>query len=245
MITINFSLLDLEPGYRVLDAGCGTGRHLAEAARCRDLVAIGSDILYEDLVQARNRLNFHQYVGETGGGPWSFLTADVTDLPYADESFDLVICAEVLEHIPDHNKALAELVRVLKPGRNLVVSVPRFWPERLCWTLSRDYHRQNGGHVRIYQAGQLIRMAEKAGVIKWAAHFAHALHSPYWWLKCLVGPEREDCGPVNLYHQLLVWDMMKKPRITRLLERMLNPIIGKSLVLYFRKVGATLSGRPI
>jgi hypothetical protein len=66
-------------------------------------------------------------------------------------------------------------------------------------------------------------------------HFAHSIHAPYWWLKCLVGVNRSDAFLVNLYHRLLVWDMMKKPKLTRFLDRLFNPILGKSRVLYFRK----------
>lgn len=66
-----------------------------------------------------------------------------------------------------------------------------------------------------------------------SAH-AHALHSPYWWLKCAVGVEKEN-ALTRAYHRLLVWDMMKRPRLTVTAERLLNPVLGKSLVLYLRK----------
>ena len=68
-----------------------------------------------------------------------------------------------------------------------------------------------------------------------ASHHAHSLHAPYWWLKCLVGPTRDDSLPVNLYHRFLTWDIMQKPKPTRLLDRIFNPLFGKSLVLYFEK----------
>ncbi|MBU2551975.1 MAG: methyltransferase domain-containing protein [Proteobacteria bacterium] len=237
MITVDFKRLELKPGDRILDIGCGSGRHLAEAARWKDVVAIGADLRYPDVLQARERLRFHQELGEHGGGPSACLTASVTDLPFDDDAFDLVICSEVLEHIPDHQTAVGELVRILKPGCHLVVSVPRWLPERICWALSRDYHAANDGHVRIYKARELTRMIEEAGLRCWAGHHAHALHSPYWWLKCLVGPTRQDSALVNLYHRLLVWDMMKRPKATRAAEEFLNPLIGKSVVLYFRKDG--------
>ena len=43
-------------------------------------------------------------------------------------------------------------------------------------------------------------------------HHAHALHSPFWWLKCAVGVEKPDHPAVTAYHKLLVWDMMQRPR---------------------------------
>ena len=67
------------------------------------------------------------------------------------------------------------------------------------------------------------------------AHHAHALHAPYWWLKCAVGVDKGEHPLVKGYHRMLVWDMMRAPRVTRLAERLLNPLIGKSLVVYLRK----------
>jgi SAM-dependent methyltransferase len=159
----------------------------------------------------------------------------VTCLPFKDDYFDIVICSEVLEHIVSHQIAVEEIVRVLKPGCNLVVSVPRYWPECICWALSQDYHNTQGGHVRIFKQTELIADLESCGVEKWAMHFAHSLHTPFWWLKCLVGPNRNDSVPVNLYHRFLTWDIMKRPRSTRFLENLLNPILGKSIVVYLRK----------
>ena len=140
-----------------------------------------------------------------------------------------------MEHIIDHKNAVTEAVRVLKPDKNMVVSVPSYFPERVCWTLSEEYRKTDNGHVRIYKKKGIIDLLESAGVKKWEVHSAHGLHTPYWWLKCLVGPSREDNRLVNKYHELLVWDMMKHPRLTRLLDHLLNPIIGKSTVVYLRK----------
>lgn len=239
MITVDLRRLELESGARVLDIGCGSGRHTCAAAGCGEVLAIGADLQFANAVETRNRLEYHEQLGVTGGGPWATLTADVIRLPFPDGAFDLVICSEVLEHIPDHETAMRELVRVLKPGKDLVVSVPRRLPERLCWALSADYHQTSDGHIRIYRQRELTALLEKAGLRPWAVHFAHSLHTPYWWLKCLVGPRREDSAAVKLYHRFLVWDMMKKPRITQGLEALLNPILGKSLVLYLRKEART------
>ena len=75
-------------------------------------------------------------------------------------------------------------------------------------------------------------MIERGGFEIVGKHYAHALHSPYWWLKCLFGLDNEDAWPVKLYHKLLVWDLMQRPRLTRSLEAALNPLIGKSVVFY-------------
>ena len=235
MITVDFSRLRVKPGGRILDIGCGSGRHTCEAYRLKDVRVTGADLNPRDLKEARRRLEFHDELGEHGGGSWSLSAADVTRLPFADACFDLVVCSEVLEHIPDHQKAMREIIRVLKPGHPLVVSVPRYLPERICWALSDEYFNANQGHVRIYHKNDLIQRLIQAGTRFMDHHYAHSIHAPYWWLKCLVGPTRSDSTAVNLYHRLLVWDMMAKPWITRLLDRLFNPLLGKSLVLYFVK----------
>ena len=243
MITVDFSRLSIKPGFRILDMGCGSGRHICAAYRFKDIVAVGADLNFSDLCEAKERLKIHHQLGEHGGGIWSLSVADVRRLPFKDNYFDLVICSEVMEHIPEHEVAAREVIRVLKPGYNLVVSVPRYWPERICWFLSDEYHHVNQGHVHIYKKKDLVILFENFGVKKWAGHFAHSLHTPYWWLKCLVGPTREDCLPVNLYHRFLTWDIMKKPRITRFADCLLNPILGKSVVLYFKKTHQPVSKR--
>jgi hypothetical protein len=60
------------------------------------------------------------------------------------------------------------------------------------------------------------------------------LHSPYWWLQCASWENRDKSKLVSWYHKLLVWDLMERPWITRTTESLLNPIMGKSVVMYFR-----------
>jgi SAM-dependent methyltransferase len=235
MVTVDFGRLDLDPGSRILDVGCGSGRHTAAAYRLAGALVVGVDPAWADLGAARQRLHLHDRLNEHGGGRWALCAADGRHLPFADGGFDLVICAEVLEHIPDHADAIAEITRVLRPGGDLVVSVPRYGPERLCWALSADYAAADGGHVRIYRKQTLVALLRGAGLKVRSIHHAHSLHTPYWWLKCLVGPHRENSHPVNLYQRFLTWELMKKPSFTQFLERLLNPLLGKSLVVYCKK----------
>jgi SAM-dependent methyltransferase len=148
-----------------------------------------------------------------------------------------VICSEVLEHIPDEAEAIREIARVLKPGEIMVVSVPRFLPELVCWALSKEYRSEPGGHIRIYRRRELIRKLEEAGLVCFDTGRAHGLHAPYWWLKCAVGLEKENSKLVKLYHDFLVWDIEKRPWLTRTLERLVNPFVAKSCVLYLKKAG--------
>jgi SAM-dependent methyltransferase len=244
VITVDFARLAIAPGYKILDIGCGSGRHTCAAYQCDNVFAVGADLDFGDIAEAKKRLNFHDQIGEHGGGKWALSVADITCLPFKTDYFDLVICSEVMEHIHQHHRAAKEIIRVLKPGNCLVVSVPRYWPERICWLLSEEYNNSNQGHIRIYKSKKLIFLLESLGLKNWAIHYAHSLHTPYWWLKCLVGPNRNDASIVNLYHRFLTWDIMKQPRITQLLDRCLNPILGKSIVLYFRKEKTAPNSSP-
>ncbi len=235
MITVDLRHLPLKPGDIALDIGCGSGRHTAAIYDLDRCMAVGADIDLDDLAQARARLSWHGAATPHGTGCWSLAGADITRLPFRDHSIDLVICSEVLEHIAEDQTAIGECIRVLKPGKHLVVSVPRRWPETICWALSPQYRTARGGHLRIYHPRRLIDRIQSTGVALWRTHYAHGLHTPYWWLKCLVGPERPKCWPVEQYHRFLTWDLMEKPLLTRRLETMLNPVMGKSMVLYFRK----------
>src|SRR5262245_27047923 len=167
------------------------------------------------------------------GGLAAAVQGDGQRLPFPDDTFDRIIAAEVMEHIPDDEAAAAELGRVLKPGGTLAVTVPAWLPEVLCWKLSDEYHapKVEGGHVRIYTDRELRRKLAAAGLEPEGAHQVHALHSPYWWLRCAVGPQEpiESNPAVAAYHRLLVWDMVEAPLVTRLAERLLSPVLGKSL----------------
>ena len=165
-------------GARVLDAGCGSGRHVGEAYRLAKAVVIGVDRDAADLSEAAARMQVHDRLGEHGGGTWALGAADILDLPFKNGCFDVVICSEVLEHIPDHRRAIREVLRVLKQGGSLAVSVPRTYPEKICWALSPDYRRSPGGHVRIYRKEKLVHLVEKAGARLLGTHFAHSLHNP-------------------------------------------------------------------
>jgi SAM-dependent methyltransferase len=171
---------------------------------------------------------------------------DALAMPFADEEFDRIVAAEVLEHIPDDRAAIAELVRVLRPGGTIAVTVPRWLPEKVCWALSDEYHEVEGGHVRVYTGHDLVGKLTGAGLEYVGRDHAHGLHTPYWWLKCAVGVGNDTHPLVRAYHQVLVWDIMRRPgysAVTRLAERALNPVIGKSLVLYLRKPEAPESDR--
>ena len=235
MLTIDFNRFGLSDGDKILDLGCGVGRHVITTYTLRDVQAVGVDLCLEDLLTANDRYQDEFAEPDKTEKSFGLSVADALTLPFADHSFDKVICSEVLEHIPDYRSVLTEIRRVLKPGGILAASVPRFLPEWVCWRLSDEYHNEAGGHIRIFNALKLKKDIEEQGMNFYHRHWAHALHVPYWWLQCLFWANKEKSRLVNAYHRFLVWDLIKKPWITRTLDRFLNPLFGKSIVMYFEK----------
>jgi SAM-dependent methyltransferase len=236
VLTVDYDRLGLHAGDRLLDLGCGAGRHAFEALR-RGARVTAFDCDEAELKDVAALARAMDVAGEMPPPARSATTrGDATRLPFADGSFDRIIAAEVLEHIPADEATLRELVRVLRPGGRLAVTVPTRWPERICWALDRRYHDTPGGHIRIYRQPELEAKLERAGLVLRGSHHAHALHSPYWMLKCAVGVDNPDAWPVRKYHDFLVWDLTNRPRWARLLDRTLNPVLGKSLVIYTEKL---------
>src|SRR5262245_42864050 len=93
-----------------LDAGCGDGRYLAALAPELPARRAGVDLSERILETARARADA------------DFRPASLERLPFADGEFDLVLCSQVIEHVPDAGRAVAELHRVLEPGGKLVIS---------------------------------------------------------------------------------------------------------------------------
>ena len=113
--------------------------------------------------------------------------------------------------------------------------MPRWLPEAINWKLSDDYHHVPGGHIRIYTDKELAAKAKSAGLVLEGRGYAHGLHTPYWWIKCAVGVTNDGHPLAKAYHKLLVWEIMKQPKALQLASKVLDPVIGKSMVLYFRK----------
>lgn len=242
MLTVDYDRLGVRPGERLLDLGCGAGRHAFEAHR-RGVHVVAFDRGQAEIDEVRTILDAMTAKGEApSDGLGAAIRGEALALPFPDGAFDRVIAAEVLEHIADDDAALAELQRVLRPGGTMAVTVPRWLPERVCWALSERYHNIPGGHVRIYRYRDLAAKLRRAGLDLVGTGYAHAFHSPYWWLRCAVGVSNERNRLTQLYHRFLVWDLTTAAPAARRLERALDPVLGKSLIIYVAKPPAVAAG---
>lgn len=234
MLTVDYARLDVRRGMRVLDLGAGFGRHAFATARIgADVVA--ADLAIEEMAATKDTFAAMYLANEIShDSSTTCVQANGLTLPFADGSFDRIIASEVLEHVPDDLGVMNELFRVLAPGGRLAATVPAALPEQICWWLNDAYHapKSVGGHVRIYGEPELRTKLAAIGFVPAESHRAHALHSPYWWLKCAVGIDNETNPAVRAYLKFLTWDIVKAPKLTRRADKLLNPILGKSLVIY-------------
>lgn len=236
MLTVDLDRLRVGPGDALLDMGCGGGRHAFAALR-RGARVVAFDADETELKQVEGTMQAMSEAGELPPAARRLcVQGDALSLPFGDGSFDRVIAAEVLEHIPDDVTAIGELARVLAPGGQIAVTVPSRFPERINWALDDDYHDFPGGHIRIYRKRELVARLEDAGLRVHGSHRAHALHSPYWWLRCAGGVNADDRYLARRYHDVLVWQIMRNPPVLRRADRVLNPVLGKSLVVYGEKL---------
>ena len=238
MLTVRYEQLGLLSGDRMLDMGAGGGRHAFEAVR-RGAHVVAFDLGMSDLRQAAATL-YAMQLEEKPAGNSLCVQGNALALPFADGAFDRIVCSEVMEHIHDDRGAARELARVLRPGGTIAVTVPSFFPEKINWALDSDYHAPAsvGGHVRIYRKPAIEERLRTAGLTVTGTHRAHGLHSPYWWLKCAVGPRNNDHRAVKKYREFLEWDIMERPTSTKVADRVLSPVLGKSIVFYARKQAA-------
>jgi len=235
MLTVDYGRLGVRAGDKVLDLGCGFGRHAYQAARLGAEV-VAFDFGTDEVRNVQDTFGAMAVAGELDPveSRVGAVQGDALALPFADDAFDRVIASEILEHIPDDEQAMSELARVLRPAAR--------WPSRCP---APDPSSSTGRCPRSTTTCPAATSASTASVSWSSAWRAPACRppvtttpmasTPYWWLKCLVGTRNDTHPAVAAYHRLLVWDIEKAPTFTRTAERILNPLVGKSLVVYLVK----------
>ncbi len=230
LLTVDLERLRLRPGERLLDAGCGEGRHCFGALD-RGARVVGLDLDYDSLRLASKRLRREACARDLLG---EMLQGNTFTLPFRDETFDKVICSEVMEHVHDYRGAARELARVTRPGGLVAVTIPTATSEQLYLRAGDDYFESLGGHIRIFRPRELSLGLASAGLATVGCGFAHALHTPYWVLRSIVGlPGADENRLVKLYRLFLIRATASKAM--ERLERLLNYCFPKSLILYAEK----------
>ncbi len=222
--TVDLSLLGVQEGFSVLDVGCGEGYLLRKAAGRASLI-FGADLDGNRLRGTRDR---------SGRSPVGFAVADAQRLPFADASFDRIICTETLEHVVDTQRALRELARVLRPGGRLAISVPHFLCEAILLRLIRGYLEFPNGHRRIFTPRTLTRALARAGLEPYATYRRDSLEAAYWVLLSLLSrpPRRFDAALAALERWRARTRAEPYSRFYHAADQVGNRLLPKSVVVY-------------
>lgn len=224
--------LDLRPSDRVLDCGCGLGFYL------RLLTEVAPDCRLLGLDCDRARLG--RAVPASHLRAVDLFLGDICHLPYRDAAFDKLILSEVLEHVPDELPALQEVIRVLKPGGIVAITVPHrrypwlYDPVNKTWEILGMAPVRSGfwagiwtDHRRLYEPQRLLQLARQAGLrplawrleTRYCLPFTHNL--VYGFGKWLVEQRR----PASRQREFDRFGLLRgRSPVWRLLEKILTVI---------------------
>lgn len=202
-------------GLRLLDLGCGDGTHAAFAQSC------GARVLAMDMDAAVLRQQ----------SPAQRVTADICHVPLVDGCMDRVVLTEVLEHVADPNKVMAEAVRVAAPGARFLLSVPSEAAEKLQQRLAPPAYFEPPGHIRIFAPGQLEGLATAHGLVV-ERRLAGSLYWSVWWALFWTC----DCELAQPRHRLLrrwdqTWELVLRARDGDRIRAAFSEICPKSEAL--------------
>jgi SAM-dependent methyltransferase len=233
LLTVDLERLDVRAGDLVLDAGCGEGRHCFGCLE-RGARVVGLDLSFDPLRLAARRLRGRaselESLGEMNQG-------DAFHLPYANDTFDRIICSEVMEHVHDYVAAVRELARVTRPGGKLAITIPTATSEQLYLRLGDDYFESPGGHIRIFKPRKLAEGLARAGLGTVGVGCAHGFQTPYWVLRSIMHlPSADESPLVRIYRRFLI-EITGSALMDRIEKQVLDRVCPKSLILYAEKPG--------
>lgn len=233
MLTVDFDLLDVKKGDVILDAGCGEGRHSFECiARGADVCSM--DIDMESLKKARYILAAIKLKEDASyHGRFQIHIGDALNLPFKEETFDKIICSEVMEHVDDDDIACRELSRALKKGGKIAITIPTFFSEFLYDIATEEYFTSPGGHVRKYLPNKIVDLMTRNNLEIYDVKFKHSFHAIYWFIRCVVGLHLENHLFTRTYRKFL--SLASDSRVMTKVEQICDFFFPKSMVFYASK----------
>jgi SAM-dependent methyltransferase len=210
------------PDQPVLDVGTSAGTNLRMLRDLGFTDVIGLDFSEEAI----------RFCAEKGLG--AVRRGDITEMPFPDESFSLVLATDIIEHVDDDGRALREIARVLRPGQNALVTVPAF-PS--LW----GFQDEVSLHKRRYRMGQLLERIRAAGLEpRQQFHFNYLLFAPIWAARQVMKlwkhsyrSESDVTGPLanRVLTAIFAFDVLTSPR--------LSPPFGVSILVVAHKPART------
>ena len=181
----------------VVDVGCGAGDVCVYAAHLGAAV-IGIDI--EECLVDQTRRNMANLTPRSFQG----IVSDCDPIPLPDATADVVVCTEVLEHVPDPAKLLSELARIGKPGARYLISVPHPASESVMRKIAPEWYWQPPFHIHVYEPDQLDSLIAQSGLKVETRHNAGFYWSMFWFLQMAAGMDHPYRFPEN--PMLAAWD---------------------------------------
>tara|TARA_R110001599_G_scaffold145321_1_gene327606 strand:- start:57609 stop:58388 length:780 start_codon:yes stop_codon:yes gene_type:complete len=217
---------------RVIDVGCGDGALIHFCAK------LGAEVVFID----RDETALAKTEAKIAASParaHRAIQSDCNPIPLPDNAGDLVICTEVLEHVPDPEVFLRELVRVTRPGGQLLITVPDSRSEQFIAATAPPQYFMEPNHIRIFTAQQFRDLVQSAGLEIESQQFVGCFWSIYWplsWLTC----EPDSGLPVDNPHPITdhwtrLWGAVQDHPQGHKIRNALNQLLPKAQSIVARK----------
>jgi SAM-dependent methyltransferase len=222
----------VDPGHTVIDVGCGDGGFSGFCARQ------GAEVLFIDRDQAR-LTRTEARIKALPARAYRAILSDCDPIPLEDGTGDLMICTEVLEHVPDPVKFLHEVIRVAKPGAKLVITVPDARSEQLVSTTAPPQYFEEPNHIRVFTSEAFDKLVLDAGLEIESKHFRGCFWSMFWplsWMTCEPGGGLPlDNQHAIITHWTQLWHLVQDHPDGHKIRDALNQLLPKSQSIVARK----------
>ncbi|TMC54760.1 MAG: class I SAM-dependent methyltransferase [Chloroflexi bacterium] len=179
----------IEDGFRVLDFGCYDGYIVRRLRKLAKIHGVGIDISPSAMAQARHAAD------NEGLDGLEFVVSDGAHVPFPNGSFDVVICSEILEHVPDLDAVLAEISRILVKGGRVYATMPNSLSD--VWAPFHPLCRrvdQVEGHLRRMTRTEFIAALQSHGLQPTRVRYRGFVLSALWYSTFIYNPRIKRMG---------------------------------------------------
>jgi SAM-dependent methyltransferase len=222
----------VSPSDTVIDVGCGDGGFIGFVA------GQGAEVIFIDQ-DATRLVRTEARIKQSPARAYQAIQSDCNPIPLDDDVGDLVICTEVLEHVPDPVKFLGEVIRIAKPGAQLLLAVPDSRSEQFVKSTAPPQCFQVPNHIRIFSAEVFEELVLDAGLEIEEHQFTGCFWSIFWplsWMTCEPGGGL----PLNNNHPIIehwiqLWQLVQQHPEGHKIRDALNQLLPKSQSIVARK----------
>jgi len=217
----------------VIDIGCGDGGFIGFCAQQ------GAEVIFVDR-DAEKVATTEERIKPSAAHAYRAIVSNCDPVPLEDGTGDIVMCTEVLEHVPDPAVFLQEIIRVAKPGGTLVITVPDSRSEIFVGATAPAEYFQEPNHIRIFTADEFRALILEAGLQIESHQFKGCFWSMYWplsWLTCEPGGEGlpiDNPHPITDHWTRLWQEVQRHPQGDKIRDT-LNSLLPKSQCIVARK----------